>query len=160
MARAISARLRDAMLAQETGEVLLAICQISHPSILNGPIRVVNNLENLVSDGQTYTAFPFQITIPSDTAEGRPTLRLILDNVDRQMVQAIRNLSPTSTPTVQVDLVLASTPDVIEVSFPNLSLRNVSYDVFTVEGELALNEDDREPFPADTFSPQQFPGLY
>lgn len=160
MSRPLSTRLMGAMHAQQTGEVLLAICAISHPSILNGPLRVVNDLKDFISSGLTYTAFPFQVTLPADVDQGRPSLRLILDNIDRQIVQAIRNIPPSTPPTVQVDLVLASQPNIVEVSFPNLTLRSVDYDQYVVEGDLSLDEDDREPVPWASFSPQLFPGLF
>jgi hypothetical protein len=160
MARTLSAALKRAVNAQETGEVLVALCAISHPSILNGPLRVASDLVDFVTDGVTYTAFPFQITLPVDTDEGRPTLKLVLDNIDRSIIEAIRSIPPSTPPTVQVDLALKSQPDEIEMSFPNLTLRNVEYDVFVVSGDLALDEDDREPIPAASFSPQLFPGLF
>jgi hypothetical protein len=160
MARSLSPRLQAALAAQETGEVVLAICTIDHPSILNGPLRVVNDLQSHVSNGDTYTAFPFQITLPTDTDEGLPRMRLVLDNIERTIGQAIRGIPPGVPPTVQVDLVCAATPDIIEASFPALTLRSVDYDQFVVEGELAVAEDDRQPFPAETFSPQLFPGLF
>lgn len=159
MARTLSSRLRGAMQAQETGEVILAICRIEHPSILNGPLRVVNDLQNLVHAGDTYAGFPFQVTLPQDAEDGVPKIRLVLDSVDRTVVQAIRSIPPGTPPTVQVDLVLKSMPDVSEVTFPNLTLRNVTYDVFVVEGDLEVDEDDREPFPQHRFSPQLFPGV-
>lgn len=160
MPRPLSSALKMAMHAQQTGETLLAITKISHASILNGPLRLVNDLQDFVSNGQTYTALPFQVTLPAVGEEGRPTVRLVVDNVDRSMVAAIRGIPPSSPPTVQIDVVLASQPDVSEISFPDLSLRNVDYDQFVIEGELALDEDDREPIPYQSFSPQLFPGLF
>jgi Domain of unknown function (DUF1833). len=160
MPRSLSTKLKAAMYAQETGDTLLARCTITHPQILNGPLRLVNDLQDFVSDGQTYTALPFQITLPNEGEDARPQLRLVLDNVDRQIVQAIRGIAPGTPPVVQVDLVLASTPDVVDISFPNLTLRNVDYDQFVVSGALSLDEDDREPIPYHSFTPQFFPGLF
>ena len=148
------------MFAQQTGEVFLSICSITHASILNGPLRVVNDLQGLTSNGNVYAAFPFQVTLPADGLDGSPRVRLVLDNIDRTIVQAIRSIPPGEPPTVQVDLVLASQPDVVEISFPNLTLRNVDYDQFVVEGDLALDEDDREPIPYQTFTPATSPGLF
>lgn len=159
MPRSISSAMRTALYAQQTGEVILAVCTISHPAITNGPLRVVNDLQDLVSNGNTYAAFPFQVTLPEDTDDGRPRLRLVLDAVDQRVVQAIREIPPGTPPTVQVDLVFAARPDVIEVSFPSLRLRQVEYDQFVVESDVAVDEDDREPFPKDTFSPLLFPGV-
>ena len=160
MARSLSVALRQSMFAQQTGEVFLSICSISHASILNGPLRVVNNLQNLTSNGNVYAAFPFQVTLPADGIDGSPRVRLVLDSIDRSIILAIRSIPPGEPPTVQVDLVLASQPDIVEISFPNLTLRNVEYDQFVVEGDLALDEDDREPIPYWSFTPQNAPGLF
>lgn len=160
MARTVSALLKAVVTAQQTGEVILAIVSISHASIINGPLRVVNDLQNLTSNGNTYTAFPFQVRLPDDHEDALPKVRLVLDNVDRSIVQAIRGIPPSSPPTVQIDLVLASQPDLVELSFHELMLREVSYDAFTVEGDLRLDDDDLEPFPADSFTPQNFPGMF
>lgn len=160
MARTVSALLKQAVTAQETGEVILAITSISHASIVNGPLRLVNDLQNLTSNGNVYTAFPFQVTLPEDNDTALPKVRLVLDNVDRSIVQAIRSIPPSSPPTVQIDFVLASQPNTIELSFPGMTLRQVSYDALTVEGDLQLDEDDLEPFPADSFTPQYFPAIF
>ena len=160
MSRTVSSTLRTAMQAQETGEILLAITTISHPSIVGGPLRVVNDLQDLTSNGNVYTAFPFEVTLPEDADQALPHLRLVLDNIDRSMVTAIRSIPPRQAPTIQVDLVLATSPNTIEVSFAGLSLREVSYDAFRVEGDLMLDEDDREPFPAESFTPQIVPAIF
>lgn len=160
MPRPLSTALKAALYAQQTGEVILAKTTITHASIIGGPLRVVNDLQNFVSQGNTYVALPFQVTLPADGEDGRPTVRLVIDNVDRSMVTAIRSIPPSSPPTVQIDLVLASTPDVIEISFPNLTLRNVDYDQFVISGDLAVNQDDREPIPYQRYTPQLFPGLF
>ncbi|MEQ1844643.1 MAG: DUF1833 family protein [Nitrospira sp.] len=160
MARSVSALFKQAVTAQETGEALVAITSISHASIVNGPLRLVNNLQNVVSNGNTYTAFPFEVTLPEDHQDALPKVRLVLDNIDRSIVQAIRSIPPNSPPTVQIDLVLAGQPDIVELSFPDLTLRQVSYDALTIEGVLVIDEDDLEPFPADSFTPLNFPALF
>lgn len=158
--RNLSSLMQRMFSAQETGEVVLARTEISHPLILDGPLRFVNNLSDVVVSGDTFTAFPFQVTLPDDADEGVPKLKLIIDNVDRRIVQTIRSLPPSPAPTVRVDIFLASQPTVLEASFPDLVLRQVDYDVFTVSGDLLVDEDDREPYPQHTMSPALFPGLF
>ena len=160
MARPLSLAFRQSTFTQETGEAFLSICSISHPSILNGPLRVVNDLQDITSVSNVYTAFPFQVILPSDGVDERPRVKLSLDNIDRSIVIAIRSIPPGDPPMVQIDIVLASQPDVIDISFPGLTLRNVEYDQFVIEGDLVLDEDDREPIPWQTFSPQLAPGLF
>ena len=160
MARALSTVLTTMASAQETQEVLLALVTIAHPSIIGGPLRFVQDMQDLTSNGNVYTAFPFQVKLPDDDDDGIATVKLSIDNVDRSIMVALRSLAPTSPPTCQVDLCLASTPNVIEVSFPNLTLRNLTADAFTIEGELRMDEEDLSTFPQDSFTPQNFPALF
>jgi hypothetical protein len=146
--------------AQETGEVLLALVTITHSSIVGGPLRVVQDLQNLTSNGNVYTAFPFHVTLPIDSDEGAIQVKLVIDNVDRQIVQTIKAIPPSSPPTVQIDLVVAGQPDVVELSMPGMTLRNVSGDAFQIEGELRIDEEDLIPFPEGAFTPQDFPGIF
>ncbi len=160
MARNTSTLFKTMVNAQETGEVLLALVIIDHPSIVGGPLRVVQDLQDLTSNGNVYTAFPFQVTMPADTDEGPAKVMLTLDNIDRQMTVAIRSISPDSSPSVTIQLVVASTPDVVEIEMAGLTLRNITGDAFTIEGELRMDEEDLIAFPEGAFTPQHFPGVF
>lgn len=157
MSRTLSSLAKQAIHAQETGEVFLLLLTLSHASLAQ-PIRVANNLENVTSNGNTFTAFPFTIVLPQEQEDQPPRMRLVIDNVDRTIVTALRNL--TSPPTIQLDVVLASQPNTLEASFPGFSLRQAQYDQLVVEGELTLEEIVLEPFPEGSFDPQNFAGIY
>lgn len=157
MSRSLSSVAKSAIFAQETGEVFLLMLTISHAT-LTAPIRVVNNTENITSNGNLFTAFPFMLTLPDEREDQPPRMHITIDNVDRQIVQAVRNM--TSPPTIQLDVILASQPDTLEASFPGFTLRQANYDVLTVEGDLTLEDVVLEPFPALSFAPQTFPGLF
>lgn len=146
--------------AQETGEVLLALVTIDHPSIIGGPLRVVQDMKDLTSNGNVYTAFPFEIRLPEDSDDGQATVTLTIDNIDRTIAATIKGIPPSSPPSVTVDLVIASQPDTIEMSMQGLTLRNVTGDAFQIEGELAMDEEDLIAFPEGSFTPQYFPGLF
>lgn len=159
--RTLSPAMLAALHAQETGEVVLARIIITHPLIIGGPLRLVQNLQDVVAGGNTYTAFPFQITLPDeDEAGATPRIKLVIDNVDRSIVATIRSLPPSPPPSVDIEIFLASQPNVVEVSYTGLTLRTVPYDVFTIEGDLVLDEDDREPYPQNAMTPALFPGLF
>lgn len=160
MARTLSSAMKVMASAQETAEVLLALVTISHPTIIGGPLRVVQDMQNLTSNGNVYTAFPFSVQLPDDQDDGVAQVKLSIDNVDRSIMVALRSLPPTSPPTVQVDLVLASQPNTVEISFPNLTLRNITGDALTIEGELRMDEEDLSTFPQDSFTPQDFKWLF
>lgn len=159
--RTLSSDMLAAGHAQETDKVLLARISINHPLIVGGPLRLVSNLENATASGNVFTAFPFQIVLPDEAEDGAaPRLRLVLDAVDQTILAAIRALPPTPAPTLDVELFLAHQPETVERSWSGLTLRQVSYDTFTISGELLPDEDDREPYPQYTVSPAHFPGVF
>jgi hypothetical protein len=61
---------------------------------------------------------------------------------------------------VDIELVLASSPDVVEVSFPGFLMSGISYNANQVTAELSVETLTLEPFPANTFTPSYFPGLF
>jgi hypothetical protein len=146
--------------AQETGDVLVALVEITHPSMIGSPIRVVQNLQPMVSQGNTYTAFPFTVKLPDDSDNVHPEVMLSIDAVDQSIALAIRSLSPSQSPSVTITLALASQPDIAELTMPGLILRHVSGDAYLIEGRLVLDEADLEQFPEGTFSQQDFPGMF
>lgn len=152
----ISQRALGASFAQETGEVFLILLQIDHAS-LSQPIRVVNNNENLTSAGALYVAFPFEIELPGEDGDRPANARLRIDNVDRTIVNTLRAIN--SPPTVTVRVVLAATPDTIELEMAGLTLRNATYDAATVTGDLAFEQIMVEPV-ATMMTPAKFPGLF
>lgn len=157
MSRALSTTAKTAIFSQETAEVFLLLLTVAHAS-LPSPLRFVNNQENITSGGNEYVAFPFEITLPDEKEESIPRMKLAIDNVDRQIVQAVRSL--TSPPTITLTVVLASQPNTIEASFTGFVLRDVTYNALVVEGSLMLEDVLNESFPQHSFTPNLYAGLY
>ena len=165
----VSATFRQAAYGQETGRVIIALITIDHSSLLE-PIRICTNptqriaeydndiVYGTVSDGDNYIFLPLRLQIPSDTDEGPGNMIIEFDNIHRDYTEAIRSIF--TPPTVTVELVLDSTPDTVEVSWPEFLLTDITYNALTIQGTLALETLDREPFPAGTFNPTSFPGLF
>lgn len=157
MPNQVSPAALAAMSAQETGEVALTLVTIEHPTFTQ-PIRVVDDKHELTSRGDAFVGFPFRIDLPSDTDEELPRVTLEIDNVDREAVKAMR--SANSPPAVKVEVVLASTPDVVEVGPFDLTMRGAGYDALVVSAVLSLEDLLNEPFPARSFTPETAPGLF
>lgn len=157
MARTLSSPAQRAAYAQETGEVFLVLLTINHAT-LPAPIRVVNDTQNIVSGGNTYLGFNFTIVLPDEREDQPPRSRVVIDCIDRSIIAALRPL--TSPPTLDIQVVLASSPNTIEASFTGFSLRQINYDAMQIEGELTMEEITMEPFPEGSMTPQDFPGLY
>lgn len=158
MSRNLSTTALQSVLSQETGEVWLATLKIDHADMAT-PIRVVNNTEDIVRADGTYIAFAFDITIPGDTEEEVPEVRLKIDNVDRMIVDEIRSL--VGPPDVTLEIILASSPDTVEAGPFNFKLQDVSYNDLTVSGRLGYETDIlNEPFPAISFTPNTAQGIF
>lgn len=134
----------------------LVLLVIDHADLAD-PIRVVNNKENITSDGEEYTAFPFEIVLPSSQDDAPPQAKLRIDNVSREIGEAIRTIS--GAPSVTIRVIRRETPDVIEAEFEGMVLRKVNYDALSVEGTLDFEDLTREPYPAFSFNPANYPGI-
>lgn len=160
MSRTTSQAMRALANQQESGEVLLAMIEISHSLIVGSPLRLVQDVKPVVSAGNTYTAFPFQVTLPDDNVDGTPRVKLIIDAVDQTIMAAMRALPPSEPPLITVKLALASQPDIIEMEMSNMSLRQITGDAQRIEGELLIDEEDLQRFPEGSFTPFDFPGMF
>ena len=151
----VSSAFTSALMAQETSEAFIVLIKIDH-SNLSAPIRVSSDGVNTTSNGETFIAFPFELELPISDPDQPPRARITIDNVDRSIVTAIRSIS--SEATVDIDVVLGSDPDTLEVSFTGFKLVNVDYDALVVAGDLSFEDFFSEPFPSRVFSPADFPG--
>ena len=121
-------------------------------------IRVVNDWQNLTSRGDTYLSFPFSLSLPMDTGDTQNEIRLVIDNVDQTMVEAIRGLP--EPPQVKVEMVISSTPDTVEKTIDFLRLTSVEYDALSITGKLRPDNILARKFPQSTYDSLQFPNLY
>ncbi|MFN7019892.1 MAG: DUF1833 family protein [Phycisphaerales bacterium] len=155
--RPISPSLRRALYGPQTGEALVLLLDLEHPTF--EPIRVCHAGEDVVSGGLTYVHFPFEIAFPDDADEAPPTVTLRISNVDRRVTAALRSISGDPI-TVRLRLVAADAPDMVEAGPFEFSLREATYDQGVVEGRLQYEDVLNEPFPGDLFTPSRTPGLF
>lgn len=157
MSRALSTTAKAGIYAQQTDQVYIVLLTIDQED-LDEPIRLANNYANVTSNGETYVGFPFTITLPNDSDENVPHAQLTIDNVDRAIVNAVRTM--TTGAVVTVSVVLASSPNTVEVGPFVMTLRNVSWNATTVSGTLQSEDLINEPFPGEFMTPNTFPGLF
>ena len=155
--RPLSTTAIRALTAQETGEIFLSLITITHED-LAAPLYFVNNTENITSRGVEFLGWPFEIALPDEREDALPTVQIRIDNVDRRIMEGIRGL--TTAPTVLLEVVLASAPDVIEAGPINFTLRCVEYDALVITGTLTPEDMLNEPAMQFSFTPALFPGLF
>lgn len=139
----------------QTNEAFLFLLTITTPSEV---IRVVNNMEDIVSRGETYTAYPFSLSLPADTGDKQPNLQLVIDNTDQALVNAIRGFP--KAPSVKVELIVSGSPDIVEKSIDFLQVSSVSYDALSITIEMRPVNILARKFPAASYSSTEFPDLY
>ena len=157
MSRIVSSTTGSALYSQDTGEAFLILLTIDHVN-LSSPIRISSDAVDTISRGNNFIAFPFELTLPDDQENSSPRAKLVIDNVDRQIVNAVRSIS--SAASALIEIVRAADPEVVEAQFTDFKLTNVFYDSQKVEGDLTIEDFTAEPFPAASFSPSLFPALF
>lgn len=158
MSRPLSLAAKQSIAAPETGEVWLVLLTITH-STLPAPIRLVRNTKDVVSRGDTYTALPFDVVFPEEREDQLPQVTLRIDNVSREIGQAMRSIKGKG-PAVRLEVVLASSLDTLEAGPVDCVLKERDIDAGSVSGTLGAEDMLNEPFPGDRFLPATFAGLF
>lgn len=165
--RLLSLEFRKSLFAQESGEVPVFLLTITHPQ-LGAPIRLstdpttrlsVDPLRyGTVSRGETFEYVGVEITLPDEQAKNPPTSKLVISNVSRELVPLARSVS--TPPSVKIEAVLASAVDTVEFTVPAMDMVALQYDVGQLTFSLAIDAMTTEPYPAGSFNPASFPGLF
>ena len=158
----LSTAARIAMFSPQTDKVFLPLVKISGTGIPT-PVRLVRDAVDIVStvegSSNTYTHFPFNIFLPNDKDDGSvKTVQLSVDAVDQSMVAAIRPLSVA--PTVTLWMVLADSPNTIEVGPLSFGVADVQYDAQQLVMTLKYEDRLGNKLEGLTFDPINFPGVH
>jgi len=157
LSRTLSSAMLQAINAEETDDAILVLVEITHPNLAE-PIRVTSDGVDTVSNGNTFVSCPFEFEMPSEEDDSEMVGTLRVDNVDREIVQAVRTVA--TPPKVTVQIVRAADPDTIEVEWPEWDMVHAEYDVLKVTGKLSVESWTQEPFPAGKMDPSRFPGIF
>jgi hypothetical protein len=153
-----------ALMARETGTVCLFLLDITHED-MDETIRIVNNTEDVVSGGNTYTAVGFDLRLPDERDTAPRGATLSIDNTTQWLTPTLRTLFGEFEVTIKVATasdINADPPefDNIEFEYLPLQLTSVEIDATTVRGNLNYENLANQNYPGDVFSPWEFQGLY
>lgn len=150
-------KLRKEMVEAEAFLILLTI---SHAH-LEVPIRLTSDAVNTTSRGNSFIALPFEPVSPDDQESKTPNASLIINDIDGQVFQAVRNL--TSSPNILIEFVRVTAPEVVKLQFVgSITSVNTFTDSQAVQLDLAIKDlprpalrtrggyvfADRKPSPA------------
>ncbi len=165
----ISDNFREAAYSQETNESIIILLTLYSEDetlekmyVCDTPVEkyadLGENMYGVTSNEQKYLFVPFSLTLPQDDSTGVVTAKLSIQNVDRSIVPYVRQINDKILMDVQV--VLSSTPDVVELTYKGFELTNVNYDAFNITATLGYAFLENEPFPSGRFYPSNFPGIF
>lgn len=158
MSRNFSANGRRNVLATSAEENLLALLEITHPDLAI-PIRVVNDTQDLVFRGDTFTACAFQLQLPDDVEAQIPQATISVDNVSRDLMSWLEFSRGGQGAKCRIILVFRSDPDVAELDM-QLDLTGISADNLKVSGALGFQNTLAQVAVVKTFTPATAPGLW
>lgn len=158
MPRSYTAPARRNLLATSADEPFLVLLEITHPE-LTVPIRVVNDSQNIVVEGDEFIACAFRITLPDDIDQQVPEARLEVDNIGRELTQWLEYSQGGKGAKCRIMQVLRSDPDTVEFDM-TLDLSGLSVDNFVVRGQLGFQDTLGQPAVKLRFDPNTAPGLW
>lgn len=115
-------------------EAILSCVEIRHPFI-SEPIRLVNDSDKLISNGETYLPMPFEIKKQDDIEGELPKISLAVPNVGRILTRWVDSSGGGNGATFDFLLIRRSNPDVIEeqislgVDTVNITQENVQFNL-------------------------------
>lgn len=155
MPRILTPTAAQAILARETAEVFLVCLTIE----AGDTYRIVNNTESVVRLVGTHHPYPFEAVLPEDTDAVSAQVQIRIDNVDRQVARLIREFE--GVPQVRIEVVLASSPDTVEVGPFDFSVLAADHDAMVITLNLGHEEDFlNQAVPAQTYTPTNSPGMF
>ena len=167
MTRPVSARMRDALEAPFSSEVLVFFATIDHPDFI-APIRVNSDLVDYSYNNAIYIGCGFALSLLTDD-EALPKAQASIPNVDRRIGEAV--LALRSAPSIKIELLSRedfddSTPrqpigtPIVEYSAPQLFLANVTADASVMTADIVGFDLVNEPWPAIRSTHDRLPALY
>ncbi|MCQ8781727.1 DUF1833 family protein [Mangrovibrevibacter kandeliae] len=163
----MSAAFLAELFRENSGEVAVMLLTIVHPDLTQTILLSSDNRDMLdfetqargtLSRGKAYGFFPMAPALPEDAEDAAPVVQIALDNVGQEMTDLLQ--STTSPAIVTIEVVAASSPDVVEMTLPEMQLTSVDVDAHQVTLSLTVDPLMQEPFPADNFTPASFPSLW
>jgi hypothetical protein len=165
--RTLSLNFREAINAEESGEVAIFLLTITHPD-LDEPIRLSTDPTERVSDvplvyktvsqSEDFIYVPMQVIIPDEREGSAPRAQFRICNVTRELTEFVRS---TTTPAqARIQLVMASDLDEVEVESPWLDIISVNNSARDLTFDMTLNSMAAEQWPVDSMDPSAFPSLH
>ena len=158
MARAYSAEYKSTLAATSAPEAPIILLEITH-SGLTEPVRVVNDTQNITSNGHEYIACAFRCTLPDDLENQLPKATLSVDNVGKELMYWVETSAGGYGAQAHFMQVMRSRPDLVEWEI-TLALSNVKATVQEVSADLGYDNIFSRPAITMRYDPFSAPGIF
>lgn len=171
MSQRLSMNARRAATDRTSAEVEVVLIVIEHPE-LDAPIRLSTDpterlsVEPLLYGTRSswmgaedpYLFVLASAEVPSDLEDAPATASIRLELIDPSIARALRSV--TSPATAHLAVVLASSPDLIEMEFRDMRASGASGSAEQASIEISRRPIEDERIPTDRFTRDRFPGLF
>jgi hypothetical protein len=158
MARSYSDVYKSTLAEVSAPESPLLLLEINHPE-LPSPVRVVNDTQNITSNGNLYLGFSFRFVLPSDYENQLPKARIAIDNVGKDLMQWIETSDGGAGSTVQLSTIMRSRPNQIEWTM-TMSMFNIQANAREVSAELGFENLFTKPAISIQYRPETCIALF
>lgn len=155
MSNDISADLRRQLFKQESEDPFLTLVTLSNPFFT---ARLVNNSKDIISRGDTYSSLPMKITLPVDDGQTARSFAIDIDNVSLMLITGLRTV--VGNIGVTIEMVLASMPDVVQMSFDDLTVSGITYNATKITATIIMDNFLSVAMTSEVYSPSNYPGLF
>lgn len=158
MARTKSSRFHEAAQAVSASESPLFLLELRH-ALLPEPVRLVNDVQDVVSNGKNYIAAQFGLVPPDDNDKTTPKATLRIANAGGAIGAFFERTHGGRGATMRVLQIMRSNPNFVEEDLV-LDLNNVKVDTRSVSGQLGFDDVLNKPGTAYLYRPETAPGLF
>ncbi len=159
MTRQTTPSFKSSFAGPETSNALITLLTLTDPS--TGEIfRFCNDSVDVPigPDGQSFLAYPFDFTYPTDEDNKVSSAQLSLTNVDRTIIDNLRlNNRPL---TVRIDAVLSDDFTTPVATWQGYDWKALEWDATAISGTLTLESFLNEPYPRKLMGGLTNPGLF
>lgn len=159
--RALSTAFKRQLFTPWRDQDIRALLTVDHADFAQ-PFRFVsgdpNEFASLVSNGQTFQTFPFELALLNDD-DNEPSATVRIQNVDDRIGSTLLAL-PDDAVTVTLQIVMRDTPDTIEYEAVNLELVDIDVNAMMVTGRIVMRGAVTEPCPGRVLTSRISPVLF
>lgn len=170
--RRVSLNTRQSLDAVATDEIYVVLFRFTHPSLEKPVFLSTDPTERLSLEPLYYGTYsswlnpnrePFiailaSAMVPDDKEDAPAAATLILETVDKDMATVLRSIKDRAT--VDMAVVLASSPDVLEMEYTGLKLMVANGNASEITLQISRESIYEEPFPYGRMTRARFPGLH